>query len=162
MAADLTEMEGYLNAVRIPLRLACTTDSGWPVVVSLWFQYRDGQLFCATRKSARVISYLLNNPRCAFEIAGDLPPYCGVRGQAIAQIDDKLGVEILGQLLERYLGGTDSALAKNLLAKRENEVAIMLKPINIFTWDFSSRMQGVVPAMLQTAEKVCPDRMVKG
>ena len=156
MAADLTEMETYLESVRIPLRLACTTESGWPMAVSLWFKHQNGRLFCATQKSARVVSYLQNDPRCAFEIAADLPPYCGVRGQAIASIDEKIGGETLEQLLVRYLGGTDSALARNLIAKSEDEVAIILKPVKIYTWDFSSRMQDVIPPKLDLADKVCP------
>jgi hypothetical protein len=146
MAADLTQMESYLHSVKIPIRLACTTESGWPMALSLWFQYQNGRLFCATQKSARVVSYLLNNPRCAFEIAEDRPPYCGVRGQAIASIDEKIGASILEQLLVRYLGGIDNTLARKLLAKRENEVAIVLKPVNIFTWDFSRRMDQVTNA----------------
>ena len=156
MVADLNEMKNYLDMVRIPLRLACTTESGWPMAVSLWFKYREGKLFCATQKSARVVSYLQNEPRCGFEIAADIPPYCGVRGQAIANIDDSIGGETLEHLLVRYLGNMDNPLAKNLLAKRKDEVAIVLKPINVYTWDFSNRMQVVVPQMLNISDKVCP------
>ncbi len=156
MAVDLTEIESYLHAARIPLRLACTTESGWPMAVSLWFHYQSGQLYCATQKSARVVSYLKNDPRCAFEIAADLPPYCGVRGQAIASIDEKIGKVVLEQLLARYLGGMDNTLARNLLAKSDSEVAIVLKPVNVFTWDFSSRMQDVVSPMMDLTAKVCP------
>jgi hypothetical protein len=156
MATDLTQMESYLHSAKIPIRLACTTESGWPMALSLWFQYQNGRLFCATQKSARVVSYLLNNPRCAFEIAEDRPPYCGVRGQAIASIDEKIGASILEQLLVRYLGGIDNLLARKLLANRENEVAIVLKPVNVFTWDFSRRMQHIVSPMLDMADKVCP------
>lgn len=155
MAADLMEYETYLHLARIPLRLACTTESGWPIAISLWFKHQNGKLFCATQKSARIVSYLKSDPRCAFEIAADLPPYCGVRGQAIASIDDGIGAEILEQLLVRYLGGIDNALARNLLAKRDDEVAIILKPINIYTWDFSNRMRDVIPQMLDLANKVC-------
>jgi hypothetical protein len=126
------------------------------MAISLWFKYQNGRLFCATQKSARVVSYLQNDPRCAFEIAADLPPYCGLRGQAIASIDEKIGGEILLQLLERYLGSTDSALARNLLAKRADEVAIVLKPVNVYTWDFSNRMQDVIPPMMDLADRVCP------
>jgi hypothetical protein len=149
-------MESYLHSVKIPIRLACTTESGWPMAVSLWFQYQSGRLFCATQKSARVVSYLQNNSRCAFEIAADLPPYCGVRGQAIASIDEKIGASILEQLLVRYLGDIDNTLARKLLAKRENEVAIVLKPVKVFTWDFSHRMQNIVTPMPDMADKVCP------
>ena len=156
MATDLTQIEDYLNTVRIPIRLACTTESGWPMAIPLWFQYQSGRLFCATQKSARVVSYLLNNPRCAFEIAADLPPYCGVRGQAIARINDKIGASILEQLLLRYLGDIDNALARNLLAKSDDEVAIILEPVKIYTWNFSSRMQDINPRKLNLADKVCP------
>ena len=156
MDADLTTMEAYLDSARIPLRLACTTESGWPMVVSLWFKHQNGELFCATKKSARVVSYLRNDPRCAYEIASDLPPYCGVRGQAIARLDEEIGEQILVQLLDRYLGSTDNSLGRNLLARVHHEVAIILKPVNVYRWDFSSRMQDVVPPMLDLVDKVCP------
>ena len=156
MATHLNQFEDFLTTIRIPLRLACTTKSGWPIALSLWFQYQDGQLFCATQKSARVVAYLQNNSRCAFEIAEDRPPYCGVRGQAIATLDEQIGVEVLEQLLVRYLGDTTTGLARTLLANSADEVAIVLKPVNVFTWDFSSRMQDVVDPMLDLAAKVCP------
>lgn len=156
MVADLTEVKAYLEQVKIPLRLACKTKSGWPMAVSLWFKHQNGKLFCATQKSARLVAYLQNDPRCAFEIAADLPPYCGVRGQAIARIDESIGPKILEQLLVRYLGGVDSALAQSLIAKSENEVAIILKPVRIFTWDFSSRMQDIILPKIDSADKVCP------
>jgi general stress protein 26 len=156
MVADLTEVNTYLEQVKIPLRLACTTGSGWPVAVSLWFKHQNGSLFCATQKSARVVTYLKNNPRCAFEIAADLPPYCGVRGQAVAQIDESIGSEVLEQLLVRYLGGVDSKLAQSLIAKSESEVAIILKPVKIYTWDFSSRMQDIILPTLDLEGRVCP------
>lgn len=156
MVDELSQMEDYLEAARIPLRLACSTESGWPMGVSLWFLYQDGRLFCATQRSARVVAYLRKNPRCAFEIAADMPPYCGVRGQAVASIDENIGAQILDQLLIRYLGGMDNNLAKKLLSKREDEVAIVLRPVKVFTWDFSNRMLDVVESMLNLATKVCP------
>jgi len=156
MVDELSQMEDYLEAARIPLRLACSTESGWPMGVSLWFLYQDGRLFCATQRSARVVAYLRKNPRCAFEIAADMPPYCGVRGQAVASIDENIGAQILDQLLVRYLGGMDNNLAKKLLSKREDEVAIVLRPVKVFTWDFSNRMLDVVESMLNLATKVCP------
>jgi len=156
MVDELSQMEDYLEAARIPLRLACSTESGWPMGVSLWFLYQDGRLFSATQRSARVVAYLRKNPRCAFEIAADMPPYCGVRGQAVASIDENIGAQILDQLLIRYLGGMDNNLAKKLLSKREDEVAIVLRPVKVFTWDFSNRMLDVVESMLNLATKVCP------
>jgi hypothetical protein len=154
MSTSLAEMQTFLDTVRIPLRLACKTKTGWPVVISLWFLHQDGRLYCATQESARIVDYLENDARCAFEIAEDQPPYCGVRGQAKARIDDALGVEILEKLLIRYLGDTNNDLAKNLLARSQSEVAIIIEPTRIFTWDFSKRMAKVRP--VQPPEKVCP------
>ena len=153
---DLEQFSPYLNTVRIPLRLACITGSGWPTVISLWYQYQEGKFYCATPKTARVVSYLKRNSHCAFEIAADLPPYCGIRGQTVATIDETLGPTILNQLLVRYLGGTDNKLAQNLLKKKDSEVAIVLRPIRVFTWDFSNRMQEVLDSMRSSSEMVCP------
>ena len=156
MISSLSEIEEFLNAVRIPVRLACKTESGWPMIVSLWFLHLDGQLFCATQKSAKVISYLEHDPRCAFEIAADIPPYCGVRGQAIASIDETKGPFILEQLLIRYLGDLNISLARKLLAKSDNEVSIVIKPRTLFTWDFTNRMKDTSSYTDQTLDKVCP------
>jgi len=85
-------------------------------------------LYCATVEDARVVKYLENEPRCGYEIAADLPPYCGVRGQARAQINLDQGPEILEALLYRYLGGLENHLAENLLKDVDREVALVLDP----------------------------------
>lgn len=138
----------YLQQVKIPLRLACTTGSGWPMLLSLWYLYEDGLLYCATQQTAKVVGYLGQDSRCAFEVAADQPPYCGVRGQAIAHLDAAQGDDVLARLLVRYLGDTENALARKLLARREAEVAIVLRPVKLFTWNYQHRMQG--------EEKLCP------
>ncbi len=139
----LKKVSGYLREAQIPVRLACHTESGWPMVLSLWYLYEDGKLYCATQQSARVVAYLEHDTRCAFEVASERPPYCGVRGQGRATFDHERGGEILERLLKRYLGGTDGDLARMLLAKQENEVAIVIEPMKVFTWDFSQRMQDI-------------------
>ena len=156
MVSSLKEIDAFLDSVRIPIRLACKTKTDWPMVVSLWYLHQNGQLFCATQNNARVISYLQYDPRCAFEIAEERPPYCGVRGQAIATIDKSKGPAVLKQLLQRYLGSTQNSLAEQLLARSETEVAIVLKPIRIFSWDFSDRMKDLVQPVRESASKVCP------
>ena len=156
MVSSLSDIGLFLDSVRIPLRLSCKTRSDWPIVISLWYLHQNGQLLCATQQSAKVISYLQNDPRCAFEIAEDHPPYCGVRGQAIATLDNSIGPDVLKQLLQRYLGSTQNSLAINLLAKSETEVAIVLKPIRIFTWDFSDRMREVIQPVSDLTSKICP------
>ncbi len=88
----------YLEAVRIPLRLSCLTTSGWPIVLSLWYLHEAGRLYCATLATARVVEYLRREPRCGFEVGADQPPYCGVRGQARAEIDPALGQDAPARL----------------------------------------------------------------
>ena len=154
MDDDLKQAEEYLRAIKIPVRLSCKTQSGWPMIVSLWYYYQHGKIFCATQNTAKIVGYLQNEPRCAFEISADLPPYCGVRGQAIASIDEDIGGKILEKLLERYLGGMDNPLARTLLAKSDTEVALVLKPKQVYTWDFTSRMSSL--PTINSFEKNCP------
>jgi hypothetical protein len=124
------------------------------MVLSLWYLHENDFLYCATPQSAKVVSYLRADPRCAFEIAADLPPYCGVRGRAVAAIDQKRGLEILERLLIRYLGNTENSLAQDLLQREEAEVAIRLQPQTLYTWNFSERMANSVQ---RPNTKVCPD-----
>jgi hypothetical protein len=147
-------IEQFLTEVQIPLRLSCISNSGWPVVISLWYLYEEGNLYCATPQAARVVAYLNEDPRCAFEIAADQPPYCGVRGPALATIEPERGLEILERLLGRYLGGTDNALARQLLGRSLPEVAIRLAPQKYHSWNFSDRMTSSIPGNIR---KVCPD-----
>lgn len=154
MTSALNEYKEYLEKTRIPLRLSCRTESGWPVGLSLWYLYEDGRLYCATQRSTKVVSYLENDPRCAFEIAGDLPPYCGVRGPARGVIDDQIGVEVLEKLLHRYVGGLDNTLARKLLAKSETEVALVIEAVQVFSWNFTPRMRDALSPDFQP--KVCP------
>ncbi len=150
----LQPYQEYLEQTVIPLRLSCVTASGWPAVLSLWYLYKDESLYCATQAGARVVQYLQGEPRCAFEVASDLPPYCGIRGRAKAQIMPELGEDVLSELLRRYLGGLDSKLARTLLEGRANEVAIRLEPKSVHAWNFSRRMRHDFPS---TGTKLCPE-----
>lgn len=136
----------YLDEAQIPLSLACVTNAGWPTVLSLWYIHSEGKIWCATQNTAKVVEYLRREPRCAFEVAGEVPPYRGVRGQGVASLSEERGKEILERLLSRYLKGTQSPLAKRLLSRSENEIAIEIEPTNVFAWDYSERMRGSLPS----------------
>ena len=154
--SNLTDFEDYLERMRIPLRLACTSHSGWPVVISLWYVFLDGSLYCATKETALVVKYLSENSQCAFEIASDLPPYCGIRGQARARLEKDRGPEVLEKLINRYLGSKENRLAELLLKDQDKEIAIRIDPLTLNSWDFSARMDQVSPLMRGLEDKTCP------
>lgn len=136
----LDEAERYLRDTVVPVRLACLTASGWPLVLSLWFLYRDGALWCASRPGARIVGHLERDARCAFEVARDAPPYRGVRGQARASVRRGEADRLLGELIDRYLGARTSPLARRLLAGAADEVAIRIVPTRLTSWDYTDRM----------------------
>lgn len=143
----------YLKDIRIPLRLGALTRSGWPIVLSLWYVFMDGKVYCSTQKSAKIVTKLGRDPRCSFEVAGEEPPYCGVRSRALAVVEPEKGPVILKRLLERYLDDLDTPLARNLLSRMDDEVAIQLTPQSVYTWNFSDRMRDSVSV---STEKPCP------
>ncbi len=112
--------------------------------MSLWFLYEDGAFWCATNGKARLVDYLQSQPRCGFEVAGDTPPYRGVRGKGTAAIVPEAGGDILVRLLRRYAIDPDSTLARSLLAKIDQEVAVRISPTRITSWDFTRRMDGAL------------------
>ncbi len=137
---DRRQVSNYLSESLIPLRLAANMADGFPVVVSLWFLWDGTDLWCAMHESARLVAHLRRDERVAFEVAGDQPPYRGVRGQARAAISAaRDGHGLLTELLTRYLGGADGDLARWLLS-REGELAIRVSPVNMSSWDYTARM----------------------
>lgn len=134
------EIERFLGEAEIPARIACIAGNGAPLVCSLWYQYADGALWCATRRGADVVAMLAREPRCAFEIAGDVAPYRGVRGQGRATVARADGPEVLGHLVDRYLRSRDSKFARWLLKRQSDEVAIRIDFEWLTSWDFTARM----------------------
>jgi hypothetical protein len=133
----------FLARTRIPIRLACITTTGWPVTISLWYAYIEQKLFCATQKNALIVKYLSRNSRCGFEVASDSSPYLGVRGWGQAKLNETRGSEILHILIKKYLKDETSQLADFLLRRAENEIAIEIKPVSMFHYDYSKRMNGI-------------------
>ncbi len=131
----------FLVETVIPLRLAVIAPSGWPVIVSLWFLAEGDMIWCATHESAKTIRLLELNSQCAFEVAPDHPPYLGLRGQANVELFPERGADILKRLIDRYQGSRDSDLARWLLSRSEEEIAIAIAPVRMQSWDYSSRMR---------------------
>ena len=136
------EVERFLSETRVPMRLSCLGESGFPVLASLWFVPEEGAIWCATQRAARVAVLLERDARCAFEIARDDPPYRGVRGQATARVVPERGEEMLRLAIERYLGDTRPGFARWLLSRAETETAIAIEPRQLLSWDFRERMGG--------------------
>jgi len=137
---SIGEIEAYLKDASIPIRLSAISPSGWPVVVSLWYDFDAEMLWCASQRNARIIKLLDANPRCGFEIASEQPPYFGVRGQGLAEVDDSAGSDVLRRLADRYLGADNTPFRRWLLARDDKEVAIAIRPVRLMSWDYQDRM----------------------
>ena len=134
------EVAAHLDTALVPLRLAAVAPSGWPVVLSLWFARRGDELLCATQQSAAIVRALASEPRCAFEVAGEQPPYFGVRGRARVSIEPDGDLDVLRLLVGRYLGGEEGSFQRWLLGRPTPEVVLRLDPVAISSWDYRARM----------------------
>lgn len=137
---DARGIEQFLLDAMMPVRLSCLSRNGAPLICSLWYLYDDGVIWCATQRSAQIARLLQADRRCGFEVAGDAAPYRGVRGQGRATLSDAAGPALLLRLIDRYLQRRDSAFAKWLVARQENEVAIGIEPEWFTSWDYTIRM----------------------
>ena len=140
-----SQVDRFLQEIRVPIRIACNGTSGHPLLASLWFVPLDGKLWCATQRKSRVVSLLKRDPRCAFEVSVETPPYRGVRGAGVATLHNDRGEEILRTLIDRYLKESNPKLANLLLARAEHETAVAIEPKSLVSWDYQERMGKAAP-----------------
>ena len=138
-------VEDFLTDSVIPVRLA-SNGREFPLVQSQWFLYEDGALWCCAQSDSVLVRRLRTDPRCAFEVSGDHPPYRGVRGNGEATLRADEAPRILPLLIERYLGQTPSPLADWLLSRLDVEVAVQIHGLVVTSWDYSARMTSTEPA----------------
>ena len=138
---DYEEIDKFVPDSKIPIRIAFMKSANLPAVISLWYVCNDGKIYCASQKTAKIVSYLKKNPACGFEIAADKPPYKGMRGEGTARILNETGAYVLDLLIEKYLGEKESTLSKLLRNNSKTEVAIEITPQKIFHYDYSKRMK---------------------
>ena len=136
---DRSQIEDFLGQTVIPIRIASAGRTS-PLVQSLWFVYDEDAIWCASQMESVLTRRLRVEPRCGFEIAGDLPPYRGVRGSGRAELLPERAATVLPRLISRYLGDEPSPLATWLLSRVDSEVAIRISDLRVTSYDFTSRM----------------------
>ena len=134
------QVDSFLQDSVFPLRLACVGEDHFPRVVSVWYGYDDDKFRCVSHRSSQLVGLLEQSDRVGFEVSTNTPPYCGVRGQGVASLGSDADGVVLTEMLQRYLGGTESSLAKWLLSRAADEVLITIEPLRLFTWDYRERM----------------------
>ena len=139
------ETEAFLKSFVGPIRVAVTTASSFPLICSLWYQYAEGRIYCATQADAAIVRHVKRDGKCAFEFSPNEPPYFGVRGRGVASVFEVGGADLLEQVSTRYLGAEDSLFRRWLRKRADNEVRLVISPTWITTWDYRDRMTGEIP-----------------
>ena len=145
----------YLKEINIPLRLSCLLPSGHPIVLSLWFIYEphDNTLICVSSESSKLIGYLRSNPKVGFEIASEVPPYCGIRGYGKVTLQPDHDLKLMNQLYLKYFSNKASKLFGFLNSRSTQEFQIIIKPSKIYEWNFKERMLDANP---RNIKQICP------
>jgi hypothetical protein len=136
----VAEIEDFIGAAQLPLRVSSISEEGFPHIASLWFHYDGGRFFCCTQRSAQVSLHLRHNARVGFELAVNSPPYRGLSGVGTARVLEGDAGALLETLTARYLDGRDRKLKGWLMSRLATEVIIAITPQRLTSWDFSRRM----------------------
>jgi hypothetical protein len=136
---DYAKTSTFLSQIEIPIRVASSGSRG-PIVQSLWFDFDEDALWCATQASSILVKRLTANNEIGFEVSGDLAPYSGVRGTGVASIHPELAGEVLQRLIKKYQGEDETDFSRWLLSRLDKEVAIKITALTLVSWDFTGRM----------------------
>ena len=135
------EVTEFLRGSTIPMRIATNTQS-YPTLCSVWYLFDEklGELLCVSHQKSKLVLDITASKKCSFEIAPNEPPYFGVRGKAVVTLSKENVLDTLTTVMSRYLGGTDSRLAKWLIGRSDEEYVLRLTPVQITSWDYRERM----------------------
>ncbi|GGM55275.1 nitroimidazol reductase NimA-like FMN-containing flavoprotein (pyridoxamine 5'-phosphate oxidase superfamily) [Halarchaeum rubridurum] len=139
-AWDEAGVADFLRDATVPIRLTTHRPDGTMWTVTLWFAYEDGTFACATGANADVVRFLRADDAVAFDVSVNDPPYYGVRGTGTVTVEPDEEKTLLRSLITRYLGGTDSELARSLLDADREEVRVEIDPAEVYSWDYTERM----------------------
>ena len=136
-----SEVSEFLRSSTIPMRIATNTES-YPTLCSVWYLFdeQEGELLCVSHQKSKLVLDITASKKCSFEIAPNEPPYFGVRGKAVVTLSKENVLDTLTTVMSRYLGGTDSRLAKWLIGRSDEEYVLRLTPVQITSWDYRERM----------------------
>lgn len=137
---DALVITDWLHDTVIPIRLATSGKRG-PLVQSLWFEFKDGAIWCATQRDSAIAKRVGKHPVIGWEVSPDQPPYKGARGRGTVQIihdPEEAGV-VLRRLIKRY-GQSGTELEKWLLSRVSTEIAFRISDLEVVSWDYSPRM----------------------
>ena len=142
-AWDRVQIERFLATSVTPIRLALEGSTGKLMIVALWFEADAGALWCASHRTSALVRSLAQPMQCAFDISTNDMPYRGVRGRASVHARPERGAATLNRLIQRYLGNDTSRLARWLLSRSADEVALEVRPSWMTAWDFGARMDDI-------------------
>ena len=134
------QVRNYLDTIILPCRLASIDQNSFPQVTSMWFLHNKKCIYLSARSKSLICARIKRNDKVGFEIAGENPPYSGVRGRGRATLIEAVSEPVLEKLIKKYLGTTNSSLAKWLLSHPQSESTIKIVPEWMTSWDYSNRM----------------------
>ncbi|MGH2558743.1 MAG: pyridoxamine 5'-phosphate oxidase family protein [Thermomicrobiales bacterium] len=129
------EMEAFL-ATDVLCRLGCLDEKGWPYVIPVWFQYRDGGFYVIPRQRSAWATMLQHDERVYLTMDETGPQRkVLVKGQAELIEEPNIGgrwVEIAREMSYRYLGehGPDYLVP----TLNEPRWLFFVRPLKITTW----------------------------
>lgn len=136
---SMAETVAFIQTTNAPMRLAVNGASGFPILTPLWHIWIEGAVWAAAKPNSAIVRALRRDPRCAFDISIETPPYKGVRGRGHAQIETN-GIPVLKRLLDRFMGAQAPVFQARLLHASTDECAIRIQTSQLTSWDFSKRM----------------------
>jgi hypothetical protein len=144
------ELEAFL-ATDVLCRVACLDTDGWPYVVPVWFQYKDGGYYLIARERSEWAAMIRRDGRVSLTIdETGTQRKVQVKGEASIIETPNVGgawVPIAGEMSIRYLGPNGPKYLEPTLCLPR--WLIFVRPIETKTW------QGV-----DWAKKYLPNQLV--
>lgn len=141
----LTESEiiDFLINSKHNAHIGTTDDNGNPNVHPTWYYFdpKIGKLYIDTGKHSMKTENIRRNKNIYFCVDDPNPPYKGVKGRGICEIQEDINRNVLiaEKIMLKYLGSIEHPIAQEIMSQVRvgDSVILEISPTYFSTWDYS-------------------------
>ena len=132
--AITAEVRTFLETMRVPCVISTLRPDGQPITSATWYGFVGDDIVVSTPAQRNKARNVREDPRISFIVDTKEMPYRGVAIEGVAELVDDADGEIIGAIIQRYLGADAAEQMRARLDTRGERVILRIRAKRVRPW----------------------------